>query len=493
MTADMFSYLPGQHTAIVVWPVSVLINLPVSDARVGQLFDVLTEDATLEAALDTLAVHGLTRMPDFAAMAVGEFGVRLTVHGRARVLLGSSGQQVSSSWLLTDTTVPLGAAPVLFMGDEPSGEPNPAPRPILHGIVDVTHLMIGWTPPDAGPDASPVIDRVVRKAVPKPEPQPPVEQVIVPSPSDESSDEPEPVTPEPVVSEPEEPVVEETPEPTEEPIETTGFEHLFGVTTHVSSVRDEIGETIAQPDESAIPPPSLGATQIAPSTMSLDAAQSESDQATNEDEPSADPGPSASSSGEMGAGKPALPDEPGTDIPPLLPPPPPPEGELSGHTVKRSSVMPTGEMIAAVYCPTAHPNPPYAERCRICQAPIPPQQPVEVPRPSLGIIRLANNLVLALDRGAVLGRNPHPVAGSSGPQPNLVRLNDPNKDISSQHLEVRLEGWFVTVRDLNSTNGTQVFLPGQPPVTLRANEPMTLEPGARVVLAQVFDFVFEAQ
>jgi hypothetical protein len=122
---------------------------------------------------------------------------------------------------------------------------------------------------------------------------------------------------------------------------------------------------------------------------------------------------------------------------------------------------------------------------------LPPQQPVELPRPQLGVLRLSNGDTVALDRAAILGRNPRLPAGYAGEQPNLVRLSDPGKDISSQHLEVTLDYWHVLVTDLGSTNGTEVILPGQMPITLRANDPMTIEPGTRVVLAGVFDFVFE--
>jgi hypothetical protein len=194
---------------------------------------------------------------------------------------------------------------------------------------------------------------------------------------------------------------------------------------------------------------------------------------------------------------PAAPVAPSAGAPVIAPPQPPvpaPVEDMSGHTVKRSQIglAATGEIVVAVRCPAGHLNPPYAEKCRVCRAPIPAQQPIQVPRPPLGVLRLSNGAVLTLDRGAVLGRNPRAVPGIAGPPPNLYRINDPTKDVSSQHLEVRLEGWFVTVRDLNSTNGTQVTLPGRPPVALRANEPMTIEPGTKVLLASSFDFMFEA-
>ena len=56
---------------------------------------------------------------------------------------------------------------------------------------------------------------------------------------------------------------------------------------------------------------------------------------------------------------------------------------------------------------------------------------------------------------------------------------------------MRLEYWHVAVKDLGSTNGTQVVLPGENPVTLRPNDPMMIEPGTKVILAGVFSFTFE--
>jgi hypothetical protein len=96
-----------------------------------------------------------------------------------------------------------------------------------------------------------------------------------------------------------------------------------------------------------------------------------------------------------------------------------------------------------------------------------------------------------LDRGAILGRSPRLPTGFNGEQPNLVKLNDPGRDVSSQHLEVILDYWHVSIKDLGSTNGTEVILPGAEPIQLRANDPLTIEPGTRVVLAGVLEFTFE--
>lgn len=162
------------------------------------------------------------------------------------------------------------------------------------------------------------------------------------------------------------------------------------------------------------------------------------------------------------------------------------------RTISRDQLPRVGvQTVVAARCPDGHLSPAYAGTCRVCGQPLPAQQPVEIPRPPLGVLRLSNGDTVVLDRGCILGRNPRVPAGHSGEQPNLVKLIDPDKDISGQHLEVRLEYWHVAVKDLGSTNGTQVVLPGENPVTLRPNDPVMIEPGAKVILAGVFSFTFE--
>jgi hypothetical protein len=171
------------------------------------------------------------------------------------------------------------------------------------------------------------------------------------------------------------------------------------------------------------------------------------------------------------------------------------DAEAFEMTVDRSRLVqhaaPSATMVVAARCTEGHLSAAYAGVCRVCGRPLPPQQPFEAARPTLGVLRLSNGDVVTLDRGVVMGRNPRLPAGFTGEQPNLVKLNDPNKDISSQHLEVSLDYWHVLVTDLGSTNGTEVVLPGQPPVQLRPNDPMMIEPGSRVVVAGVLDFVYE--
>jgi hypothetical protein len=51
----------------------------------------------------------------------------------------------------------------------------------------------------------------------------------------------------------------------------------------------------------------------------------------------------------------------------------------------------------------------------------------------------------------------------------------------------------VLVRDLGSTNGTTVTLPGQEPVRLRPTEDQGIEPGTVVTLADEVELTYEVQ
>lgn len=169
--------------------------------------------------------------------------------------------------------------------------------------------------------------------------------------------------------------------------------------------------------------------------------------------------------------------------------------DLSSRTINRSQLQGLGaapQTVLAVRCTHGHLSPAFAAVCRVCRTPVSPQQHFETSRPTLGVLRLSTGAVVTLDRGAILGRNPRVPADHQGAQPNLVRVVDPGRDLSGQHLEVALDFWNVVVRDLGSTNGTEVVLPGETPVALPPNQPMILEPGSKVVMAGTVSFVFEA-
>jgi hypothetical protein len=183
--------------------------------------------------------------------------------------------------------------------------------------------------------------------------------------------------------------------------------------------------------------------------------------------------------------------------------PDPAAPDETGFTVKRGNLAgPTawaapppdkiGPAVPALICPAGHVNPPSEALCGRCGAALPPD-PVVVPRPVLGVLRLSVGDIISLDRDVVMGRNPKPdFPGTDGEErPHVVRLPSEDSDISRTHLRVTLDGWHVLVTDLNSTNGTLVTLPGREPETLRPGEPMPIKPGTVVTLAYGIDFRYE--
>jgi hypothetical protein len=153
----------------------------------------------------------------------------------------------------------------------------------------------------------------------------------------------------------------------------------------------------------------------------------------------------------------------------------------------------SGPSVLAVLCSTGHPTPPHSDRCRVCGGSSPPQEPFTMPRPPLGVLRLSTGDVVTLDRSVLLGRAPRLGDGlAAHDRPHVVKVPSPERDVSRNHVEVILEGWHVLIRDLGTTNGTTVTLPGESPMRLRANDQQVLEPGSFVSMADEVSFSFEA-
>jgi len=171
--------------------------------------------------------------------------------------------------------------------------------------------------------------------------------------------------------------------------------------------------------------------------------------------------------------------------------------EASGRTVSRADVLrdqagSVGQVVLAARCTQGHLSPAFAAACRVCGGVIPPQEPMEIPRPALGRLVVSTGDTVLLDRDVVLGREPHVPAGHAGGMPHLLRLSDPRQEISSQHAVVSLDYWHVTLTDVGSTNGTEIVTADGHRQRLVPNTPVVLEPGTTVVLAEVMDIRFEA-
>ena len=144
----------------------------------------------------------------------------------------------------------------------------------------------------------------------------------------------------------------------------------------------------------------------------------------------------------------------------------------------------TADTVLAVRCPAGHLSDPVAANCRSCGAAVPAQEPQRVLRPPLGVLRLADDTEVLLDRPVVLGRRPTPAG--PGDWPHLMDLPGDSTYLSRNHLRIDLDGWHVLARDLGSRGGTTLFAPGRDPERIRAHEPHLLEPGTVVDLAGAY-------
>ena len=133
----------------------------------------------------------------------------------------------------------------------------------------------------------------------------------------------------------------------------------------------------------------------------------------------------------------------------------------------------------------------------IAAAPVAPA-PTAAPEPAEettgpGHLLLPTGETIALDRPVRLGRAPRLVADDeAGVEPHLLRVASPDNEISRNHAEVRRIGDRVLVRDLGSTNGTVVALPGETGDRLLPGEQRRIEPGTTIRLAGRVTIAYEA-
>ncbi len=118
-----------------------------------------------------------------------------------------------------------------------------------------------------------------------------------------------------------------------------------------------------------------------------------------------------------------------------------------------------GPLVQAAICLSGHPNPPYADRCGLCDAPVPPQTTQLVPRPVLGVLRSPDGSSVRIDRPILVGRAPV-LRDDLAEVPELMRVPSPGQDISRTHLLVSPDDWEIRLTDLHSTNGTLIVRPG---------------------------------
>ena len=492
---ELLYYAPGDTTLVVAPGCAVLVGLAATDDLVGRILDGLQSTLDVDEVLEILVAPGLRAVKHFAVAQWTPAGTRVVVRGD---FIGEvpGGTDVVGRGLWTDRFIDAPATVTLRSGGE-----SPVSLPLGLGVVRAEAVALRAVeavvaePSSLGSSA----DVEVRPAAAVPASEPvavaavPVHVAAEPLvPVDVAAELPVPVppafgfTPAEFEGEAAPPAVPDHPDSSL----AGGFVEAPEAPVAWQPVPFELPAPARGPESEPLAAPARAAGGVsAPGEAPADADGGLLIEffpwATNDDEEPWNPAPAAAVPAQARRASPPSPA-------PLMPAYDPEAAEM---TVDRRNLVghigPSDTLVVAARCPQGHLSPAYAGGCRVCGQALPAQQPFETPRPPLGVLRLSNGDVVTLDRGLILGRNPRLPAGFTGDQPNLLKLNDPGKDISSQHLEVSLDFWHVLVKDLGSTNGTEVILPGEPPVQLRANDPMMIEPGTRVVLAGVLDFVFE--
>jgi hypothetical protein len=121
---------------------------------------------------------------------------------------------------------------------------------------------------------------------------------------------------------------------------------------------------------------------------------------------------------------------------------------------------------------------------------LPNQDPTVIPEPGdtavpvaatvYGILAFSNGERINVDRSVLIGRNPKVAGAIEGGLPHIMKFEGPGQGLSRTHAEVRIVGGEMLLEDLQSTNGTEIQLPGQQRRRLRGGEPVAVVPGTLI-------------
>ena len=96
------------------------------------------------------------------------------------------------------------------------------------------------------------------------------------------------------------------------------------------------------------------------------------------------------------------------------------------------------------------------------------------------VLAFSNGERIDVDRPVLIGRNPKVSGAAGGVLPHIMKFDGPGQGLSRTHAEVRIEGAQLVLEDLQSTNGTEVELPGQQRRRLRSGEPVVITHGSLI-------------
>jgi len=146
----------------------------------------------------------------------------------------------------------------------------------------------------------------------------------------------------------------------------------------------------------------------------------------------------------------------------------------------------SGPVIKGVICARGHFGNPSSAYCSKCGTSMDHRtlNLVDGNRPTLGALVFDDGATCPLDGDYVLGREPERdetvVSGCASP----LLVTDEDLEISRIHASVVLDGWDVTIVDLDSANGTFMSNPDGSWTRLIPHVPVVISPGMRVRLGQ---------
>lgn len=488
-------YASGPWLAIAGVDAWLLIDADAAAGVVQSCWDLFRRGGKVDEVLTLLAREGLQALGSFVLVGRSQHALRVVARGEARaevhslagetVTVGSDGAVSWSEHLLTSFAKEIR----LLDGTDSNAT---AWMPLSGGVTLASAVSLVCLP--AG--LHPMPDSVVETATD------PESSVATPPAEAAEIEVAEPVE----RTEPEELMEEDMPVAEAPSAEAPSFDHLFGATVPPATEHPDVlaaapakpSKEAAVADAASLDSPRPFAATLAP---------------TNTDYPISSPGIIDSVPWLNQPAQPVATPEPAKRPEQLVeasgsPPPPPPQpvaeasdvgdSEVAAATISRSAILAGasagaagGPTVLAARCPSGHLGPAYADRCRVCRQFISPQEPFMTVRPLLGVLRSSNGDVVPLDRGVLAGRAPTAPDVTDRERPHVLALASPPDGISRTHLEVRLDGWQVLVVDLGSTNGTMVTPPNQDSFKLRERDPVLIEPGTTINLADVVTFTFE--
>ncbi|MGN6609245.1 MAG: FHA domain-containing protein [Jatrophihabitans sp.] len=496
------TYVPGSWVAVTAPGAWLLVDLPPEDPVVRRCWKLVSEGAAADAVLDALTAGGVGAAPAFALVRLPEGGaprvvVRHPAVVRTHAVAAVDEIVVEADPAVSWTDVVLASPPDAITLTGQASPASSVELPMGSGVTTAAVVIVSLATAVTAPAPEPAVEPAV-----VPEPIVVAEPTVVAEPAVASELEPVASEPETAASEPEtaapEPEPELAPAPEPAPVappaaqeQLPSYDFLFGATQ-----RGVVPPPPAQPPAVTIEAPSAEHTATWPTEPPADFDRSVP--AGEPPKPSSggliDSVPWATSSTEQAppsSPAPAPVPAPIVSRPSPVDEPPPAVAQTVNRAQLRAAAAATGPTVLAGRCPNGHLSPVHVPTCRVCSAAMPDQDPVEIPRPPLGVLTSGGSIMVTLDKGVLLGRAPDVPPGDD--PPHVLRLRSPENDISRNHAEIVIDGWNVYVRDLGSTNGTVVGLPSQPPLRLREQDLQLLTPGSTLSLADEITLTFEVR